>query len=103
MSTFVIGLIIALPCLVYFVGSLFFENIIKFCTRRGCIFYAILFGVIGILLTGPSKLLNLPNESVLIIVGMMFIGLDNLMAIVPIPPEIIYSVAMKENMSDENE
>ena len=64
--------------------------------------YSAIIGTVGVFLSGPSALLQLPPSMGLIATGLTLIGVANFLGFVPCIPEVIESVQAKHNVSKTN-
>ena len=93
-----IGYIFAVPCLMYALSSALVTYIIRRFPRRLFVFFSFLLASLSLLFMGPSSLLNLPNYLWVIVIGLVMNGIAQGFIFIPVLPEIIESVYVKENV-----
>jgi len=92
------GLILALPCLTYAISSTLVSIIIGNFPRRLFILFAFLLLAVSVFLQGPSEYLGLPDNNAILIVGLGLSGIAQGFIFIPLLPDAIEAVYIKENM-----
>lgn len=95
-----IGYVFAVPCLCYAISASLVGTICQNMRRHNVTFIAFLFNTMALCVLGPSKMLHLPNNLWVLLVGLAFMGFAHAFIIVPLVPEIIHAIIDKEGLPD---
>ncbi len=98
------GLILALPCLTYAISSTVVSYIMGNFPRRLFILFAFWLLAISTFLQGPSEILGFPDSNIMVILGLGLSGVAQGFIFIPLLPDAIEAVYIKENrIEGENE
>ena len=92
------GLILALPCLTYAISSTLVSIIMGNFPRRLFILFAFLLLALAVFLQGPSEYLGFPNDNAILIVGLGISGIAQGFIFIPLLPDAIDAIYIKENI-----
>jgi len=92
------GYVFAVPCLFFAISSFLVTYIVEKLPRRLFIFLSFAVTVVSLFLMGPSELLHLPNSFWILLLGLAINGAAQGFVFIPLLPEIIDSVALKQEL-----
>jgi MFS family permease len=95
-----VGFIFALPCIVYAVTASFVGKACKVYEVRTITFVAFVGNTLSLLILGPSKMLEMPNDFSLSLLGLALLGISHAFIVIPLVPEIMRNIIKTENLPD---
>jgi len=92
LETFWIGVFFSLPAVMYIVGTFLIPCYLSLIGRKGVIFCAFIFLILGVFMIGTSPLLSMHDSKKTIFFGLMLLGFTGSAITIPVLPEMLDSI-----------